>query len=511
MPGFRISPEQQPIDELYASLDSLSFLAGRKPIGDSAGIVADVLPRLDRRPKLTLSVSGGFPSSLWDAAMEAHLPGFDPSTSLRPSGSDAPQLWGQDHLEAGEVGGRTRLLVPRRLFEGRQSDGGLFEPLLDSLSDARYARSKLAWEGGDLMAINPPAAPGRTMLIHGLAAKRYWGDRLTRAEYAWVLRTELGADSSLDVGGLAPHADYVVAFLPGSPVAIVAEPRFLDHKTASAAAAFLEALLGDAAPPAVRDLFAWIRERGPALFNDPAALRQRIAAARAQQALLELSPPPGLEADLNAYMAEHCTSGPEDCFWGSGKLQMLQTAPELLRRSLDAAAHAKLAAQYLPRILNLIEGQLPGVSGKDPRAYDAVAAELTKLGYRVVRLPFFTAAPAGEGEDPWPGVSYVNLLAIDDRIFLPSLGLGEAEQAIAAELSTTLGSAFRVELVDARAALASNGGVHCVFATIRRPKPDYSGRGSSSSGGANSGFQRTGPPPGSSTLYPVPNAGLGSK
>jgi len=306
--------------------------------------------------------------------------------------------------------------------------------------------------------------------VHGLAAKRYWGATLSRAEYSWVLRTELGADSALDVGGLAPHADYVVAFLPNQPTALLAEPRVQDPKLAAAAAAFLETLLGDAAPPAVRDLCAWVRERGPALFDDREALRERIAAARAQEELLEVGAPPELEAELDAYMAEHCAHDPESCFWGAGKLAMLQKAPELLRRSLDAAAHAKMASEYLPRILRLIEGQIPGAGGKDPKGFDVVARQLTELGYRVVRLPFFVAALPREGDDPWPGVSYVNLLAIDNQIFLPALGLGEVEQAIAKDLSQALGPQFRVELVDARSALASNGGVHCVFGTIRQPR-----------------------------------------
>ncbi len=470
LPGFRISAEQQPVDELYASVDSLSFLAGREAIGDSSSVLTDVAPLLSRPPRLTISVSGGFPEAMWDNAVERQLPGFRRLIDLRSSGSDLPHLWGQDHLKSGEVDGSLRILVPRRLYEGRNSDGETFLPVLDRLRGDRYIRSKLSWEGGDLMAIVPPAHPDRTMLLHGLAASRYWGTPLQRAEYAWVLRTEFGADSSMDLGGLAPHADYVVSFLPEEPIVIVAQPRFGNSELVGAAAAFLENVLGERAPPAVRELLSWIRERGARAFENTDDLRMRIAAARSETHLLDLAPPAELEADLDAYMAQHCTGDPEACFLGAGKLRMLNAAPDLLRRSLDAASRTKMSMDYLPRMLNLIEGQIPGVVDKDPRSFDALAAGLAGLGYRVERLPFFLAASPGEGEDPWPGVSYINLLAMDRRIVLPALGLGEVERAIVRELAETLGPSYAVALVDARAALASNGGVHCVFGMIRRPR-----------------------------------------
>jgi len=469
LPGFQISTEQQSVDELYVSLDSLSIVASRQAIGDSASIAGDVLARLTRKPRVTIGVSGGFGPAISSSAARAHFPGLGPLMTLRPSELVVPHLWGQDHLKSGELGGQVRLLVTRRLFEGRSSDGEVFRPLLDGLTGERYVRSKLSWEGGDLMAIALPGLrPARTMLVHGLAAARYWGASLDRREYAWVLRTEFGADSSIDVGGLAPHADYVVSFLPNTSIAIVAQPRFKDPALVGAAAGLLEELLGEVELKETRELLTWIRDRGDELFDDTETFREKLALARSEQ--FEPAPSPALEAELDAYLGRHCPEDPESCFLGVGKLTMLQEDPDLLRRSLDYAASGKMAAEYFPRLLNLMEGQIPGAVGKDPSDFDAVAGRLASLGFRVERLPMFLAKPAAEGEDPWPGVSYVNMLAVDHQVALPALGLGDVETAIAQGLAESLGSPFEVSLVDAKSALASNGGVHCVFGVIRTPR-----------------------------------------
>ena len=166
LPGFQISTEQQSVDELYVSLDSLSLVASRQAIGDSASIAGDVLARLTRKPRVTIGVSGGFGREISSNAARAQFPGLGRQMALRPSDLAVPHLWGQDHLKAGELGGQVRLLVPRRLFEGRSPDGEVFRPLLDGLTGDRYVRSRLSWEGGDLMAIAPPGLrPARTMLV----------------------------------------------------------------------------------------------------------------------------------------------------------------------------------------------------------------------------------------------------------------------------------------------------------------------------------------------------------
>ena len=76
--------------------------------------------------------------------------------------------------------------------------------------------------------------------------------------------------------------------------------------------------------------------------------------------------------------------------------------------------------------------------------------------------------------DHWAGVSYVNLLALDRKLFVPAFGLGEFEERVFSGIARGLGGRYRVEPTYARTALLSNGGAHCVVGLVREPPP---GRG----------------------------------
>jgi agmatine/peptidylarginine deiminase len=58
-------------------------------------------------------------------------------------------------------------------------------------------------------------------------------------------------------------------------------------------------------------------------------------------------------------------------------------------------------------------------------------------------------------------------LNFDRRLFVPTLGLGRAEERIITKLRRDLNGEYDVVPVNARASLLKSGGVHCVFGIIR--------------------------------------------
>jgi agmatine/peptidylarginine deiminase len=114
-------------------------------------------------------------------------------------------------------------------------------------------------------------------------------------------------------------------------------------------------------------------------------------------------------------------------------------------------------------LLDLIEAQASRPAWKESILDDA-AKQLEAWGFRVVRVPLLASKTFHDG---WPGVSYINMLAFDRRLFVPILGLGEVEQQIISKLRNDLHGRYDVVPVNARASLLKHGGVHCVFGIIR--------------------------------------------
>jgi agmatine/peptidylarginine deiminase len=61
----------------------------------------------------------------------------------------------------------------------------------------------------------------------------------------------------------------------------------------------------------------------------------------------------------------------------------------------------------------------------------------------------------------------VNLLLVDKTLFVPTFGLGKAEDDIVAKLAKQLPEGYTLHPVYSRHALMYNGGVHCSFGIFR--------------------------------------------
>jgi hypothetical protein len=457
--GFRASRDNARIQTLYLAVDPLSFILRSDLPGYSLDIAKSVLSRLPRTINVRLSIAGGFDQSLWTPAAEAHFAGSPHHFSFFDSGTGEPHPWAQDHIKAGELNGQLRILIPRRLFEGRQEDGELTKGLLSRLEQERFVRSKLSWEGGGLQFVGDPRDPSKTILAIG-GGMRYWGEELSQQEFAYVLRVEFGADEVLDLSAIGPHADYLVAFLPADNTVLVSTMVRRSAEAARAAAFALLDSFGDEKPAAVRRLASLLAE-WPAVFSDrPPPIMAAIAEARRTLERLEPEDDQELDGLMARYIAQHCPGNPAVCFGGAQPNRLFQTDPELARRAASRSAVDAVNSSLRPMLLDLIEAQTSIAAWKEEPLLEDAVRQLEHFGFHIVRVPHLSG---GEGTS----VSYVNSLLFDRRLFVPALGLGGYEERLFAKLKNDLGGRYEILPVNARTVLSMDGGVHCVFGIIR--------------------------------------------
>ena len=458
LPGFRAAPDDLPVTGLRLGVDPVGFIGGRKPVGDTLDIARAVLPRLRRPLDVTLTVHGDFPPGLWDEAVERHFGATRHRISVRAGEVSQTHPWAQDYIKAGQAAGRGLLMTPRRLYEGRPEEGELYRPLLEGLQRDGAVASRLSWDGGDVQFVRLPGRPDQLLLAHGGASRDYWGGDLTRLEHSFVLATEFGADQILDLSAIGPHADYLVAFLPLDGVALVSEPVHADALLFESATRELLAFIGRARAPRLGRLVDLLDRWDRDLAASRARLQTELAAVRLELGALEPAVDEQELQELFAH-ADRICPGAEEC-----AAEMFAADPELLRRAADMSADVKAHLELVPALLALMEAQLGPPPRDRIRLLDEAAEDLRGLGFRVIRVPYLNAPAL---EDLWPGVAYVNFLAVGRDLFVPQLGLGDYESAALDALGQALGRAYRLTPVHARAAVLGNGGVHCAFGIIR--------------------------------------------
>lgn len=469
--GFRAHPDDLPATELYINVDSLALVARRATkFGDALDISAQIVQDLDRPLSVVLSMEREIPMRWYAWGTEALYGNRAHMISWRSGG--APNLqnpWTQDFMKSGVAQRTAHILVPRKLFEGREEDGAAFAPLLEGFrADEGFARSHLSWEGGDLQFVRDPRDRRRLVLVHGQSARAYWGDALTDEEYGYVLRREFGADASIDVGGIAPHTDYFVSFIPEARIALVSEPVTDSLPIARAAVGLLSAHFGRAIPPTVAALARALDDDRP-LSSRRSELRGLIAAARAEaEGGWPTAGDPGLYGRVHAYVTERCPTDPSTCFSGEGLEALIENDPVLLRDWLAESRRTRSDGVFTTRLVDLVESQVEPLDRDLIRLVNRKVAEIAALGFEIVRVPRFGSDQNRSVE--WAGLGYANNLLVDHVLYVPVFGLGEVETRIIADLEAALPEAYRVVPTYARHMLLHNGGVHCTVAIIRRPQ-----------------------------------------
>lgn len=468
VPGFRADADDQPISELYINVDTLHLLSRRtEQFGDTLDISKAILANLPRPLPITMTAERSIARRWYTEAAEFHYGAAARQISWRPAKIPVQaNPWTQDFLKSGRgPDGERRILVTRHLYEGRQEDGDIYDPMLSALDEPQFARSNLSWEGGDLQFIRNPRHPERLILVYGDSVRTYWAENLESDEYGYVLRREFGADEVLDLTEIVPHVDYFAAFLMSARTVLISQPVTGRQDMARAAATALVERFGGK-PPARLAAVA-------ALLDDPAAFSDRkgelqAALARAKAEARE-GWPMRFDRDLNERMTRHvaetCPMAPQACFSDGAILQLLADDPDLLQRWATAALRMRSEEMMDLRLLSVIESQLRDGPLPVQARIDSRVRELEGLGLRVVRVPRF----GGDRglEVPWAGLSYVNALLVDRTLFVPTFGLGPVEDGILEDIRKALPADYTLIPVYARHMLLYNGGVHCSVAIVR--------------------------------------------
>ena len=462
VPGFRASPDDDPIEEIVFDSDPLLYLAtSRGNRGEPVGAMREVLGRIPRPLDVAVLIQRVHDEAAYERATGRAYGETPHRISLLDRGVERNFWWVQDYLKAGTSSGGETILLPRRIFEGRPENGEAFEPLLASLArQRRFVRSRLSWEGGDLQFTRDPRDPGRLVLYYGHFAKAYWGESLTPAEFEYVLRLEFGAERALDLGGLAPHVDYFVSFVPAATTALVSAPRAGDLDVARAAVDALRARVSDREPEVLVALRSSLDSPDP----DADAVGRLVARARRQQGEWSFDADPDLPDRMRALVSRVCPRR-TDCFSARDQVRLAEADPALFEQWVHAVQSARDEQAVITAYLDLVEGQMETVPEDARRLSVEKAAELEALGFRVIRVPAFRVDLRRERS--WPGISYVNGLVVDRQIFLPRFGLGEVEEKVFRDVATQLPEGYSIVPVFAERVLIRNGGLHCLAGLIR--------------------------------------------
>ena len=466
--GFRAHPDSTPVRGLFLDMEHVSLLSRRTmEFGDNLDMAKAILANLPRPMDITLSVPLKVERSWYDSAVDHNFPASAGHIWLRDRPVESHHTWAQDYMKSGQAGNETRTLMPRRAFEGQAEYGETFKDLLKTFSEKAWVRSKLAWDGGDLIFIHDPRDRSRLLLLYGDAARPYWGESLTDDEYGYVLATEFGADAALNFGGLAPHVDYFVSFLPDDDIALVAQPLTEDYEISRNTLELLTATFSNPVPPVLERLKAVYATRESALGQNAAVARALIAQARKESSSWATPVSAEVYQRLEAHIAKNCRGNPSACL-AEGRLpRLLEKEPDLLRDWVEVTATLRMAEKLPNVLLSVLESQLPGAPVPGQLRLEEKIRELQQLGFRVVRVPRI-----GGGLDShaaWAGISYVNAALIDETLFVPVFGLGAPEQKFLDLLQAQLPAQYRVAPVFARYSQLYNGGTHCILAFFRDP------------------------------------------
>lgn len=468
LPGFRADPEDSPIQGLMFDVHTLSFLSGRtEVIGDSLDVVREVLAAIQRPLEVTLGVNYDLEEPWYQEALKLNFEDLRHSVKFHETTAPVSNPWAQDYIKGGKVGGKSVILVPRRLLEGSFNYGEDFKIFLDELIDGSHVRSRLSWEGGDIQFLRDPRNPSETILFYGNSAKQYWGKALTDKEYAYVLKLEFGADRAVNLSGLEPHIDYFVSFIPKDNIALVSVPVTNNQELAFSALEALGQRLRTPYTNEILEMAATLSVRAEEFRGNKKEIRAAMDLLKKSQGSFPIEGRIPMMERMEAYIAQNCSEDPDACYSGEHWKKMHTKDLLLLRDWISSATLLQSDVAQIPALLSVIESQLPDYEVSSLELREQKIAELEALGLKVIRVPKI----AGDKslQPPWSGISYVNNLLVDDTLFIPVMGLRKFEELLVEDLKRQLPSRYKIVPVYSRFLLLNNGGIHCA-AGIRRAR-----------------------------------------
>jgi hypothetical protein len=468
LPGFRALPENQPISGLYFDLHTVSVMANRNlKVGDTLDIVKSILASIN--VDLPVSIGIAYMDSQgyeWaKKGVSFHFP--NRPVSLRNNGNFRSTIWAQDYVKSGSFGKQPTLIIPRNLYEGQAKYQSENSSLLNSVPVEQSFRSKLSWEGGDLILVDHPTEQGSRILFYGWASRLYWGRNLTQPEYEYVLKREFGADLAIDISDPVSHIDYLVTFVPKHNLVLVATPVRGDRNLAFDALRMIREVLGPSEEETINEVSLILEQ----FFEQPSSDLERKLVNLIQQFQKKLTAiskkKPSSPLNLPSLESEDCLESFTKCLndppFNTFLEKKFSTVTDWVTRNIEFELQ-----QRLPQVLiEIVESQIRSDRRLQSQRSIQVTETLAKLGFKVLSIPRIGGDP--EAQTLWPGISYANSLLVEDQLFVPTFGLGPSEQSQIENLSQQLTGLVTVIPVYSRYNLVFNGGIHCVTGIIRSP------------------------------------------
>lgn len=455
-PGFRAKADIGNFQTLVMSVDSASFFIGRKRAwGDSYDVWKSLEKIIPSVPKTLIVQNFGLTMPAQHTSLDSE-----------------PIAWTQDYIVSGSTPTEAHfVLFPFKLFENQADFGPRFAPMLEELPRKFQfpgARSKIAWEGGDLVVLQRPGSR-RTILVYGHTFAKYWAEELEQKELEFILQREFGTDEIINGQYLSNHVDYTVMPVNGNTLLLakpfvgdkeffcdVTQAALRDYRTNLKITPPLFKRLQEAAcAPAtsmteVSTLFAralkefedhraeWIRNHQLEPFH---SLITRV---------LSIACPKNLKS-------EECAKdliGTTPPLLATSRYEP-QFAEVIMNSSIDGNSNTSRFENYYA----LLEGQLLNMDRYLLR-YNSFRDKLRSLGFHFIEVP------RPYHKSGWAGISYNNALIVDRQIFMPSFGLHRYERQLTTRLKNDFPE-FSFTMVPAQNLIHWGGGLHCSVKAIR--------------------------------------------
>jgi hypothetical protein len=456
-PGFRAKADFGSAHSLVINVPPIPLTLGRSRIwGDSF----DIFRTLEKvRPDIRKIVLVESKQGLRPSANEILL-------------SSEPLDWTQDFLVTGGSPNSSRsTLIPHRIFEGNLEMGERFAPFLNEMIQkfpVPSARSKISWEGGDLVVLQKPGTQ-ETVLVYGDGVFSYWARDLKREEVEFILKSELGVDHIIDGSSLSSHVDYSI--LPIDQDRVLLRTPFT--RNIRFTCDLVDVMLEDfernlkLSPQKLGELKAAICAPNARFGSDILHLIQQAKDEFVQneQNWIVNKSLDEFKDEMLTKIGEYCDLNDSSCIQNlietpDGLSKLTHSNPRLAEAMLNSMVDGNSNRQRFAAYYDLLEGQTLTMSVGGIQRLLSVRRKLEEMGYKIINVP------SPYHESGWAGLSYVNSLAVEKDLFLPSIGLRSFESALKSKLESDLGD-FKVHLIPSKIQVLKNGGIHCTVKAIR--------------------------------------------
>ena len=459
--GFSLSPDFGDIKEVWAQTQYLPLMIGRDKFwGDSFDILTHAQEILKEIPFQVITEKkyqkdgNTYPGLTW----------IEKDTKMIS--------WTQDYFSSGYVKDKNILMIPHRLYEGNKSYGDRFFSFLNQLSKRipHSHRSKISWEGGDLLVVKSPKT-GEKILIQGNTHESYWSGSLTQLEKEHVLKTEFGVDRII-TANFPGHTDYTVQQINSDTLLFSSYSEITDldlceisqiaKKDFRSTQFFIPKKLEklthycsstpNLEPQVLKDLIFdlvsdWNEVIMPEIYN-------RVSPRVFKKYTKDCE-----ETDvscLNDFLVRFLTY--------SGLLKLRESNrgdyEDFVNGSIDGNTNTRRFEFYEGIFWEYLENGNKKIYRKELlKLLDLLSLE----GFRLIDLPRLNS-----NRQSFVGLSPINFIADRKRILLPSLGIHSFDQRVLDILNREIPN-YKKYFIPANAQIFINGGVHCTLKVVRYP------------------------------------------